>query len=361
MRISRIELLNFRNYKKMLLSDLENLNIIIGDNGVGKTSILEAIYFCSVTKSFKSNNDLVLINKESNSSKVKVILEDVNTKRLEITLSELGKITKINSVRKKKLSDFIFKYNVVLYSPDEIRLIKDSPLVRRNYFNISLSQTNKYYLKLLNNYNKLVKTKNDYLKKCSNINELYLDVIDNQLANFGNKISELRYNYITQLNKYLKKNYKIFNKINDFYIEYKSDFLFKSTEEIVELLKSKREKDILLKSCSIGVHRDDYVFLYANNLAKDFCSQGIQKSLILTLKFSECDLLIQRYDITPVLLLDDLFSELDLENRKKILKKINSNVQVFITTTDVNLLDKKLFTNAKIIEIFRNGEVENGR
>lgn len=361
MKITKIELLNFRNYKKIVFDNLEQLNIIIGDNGVGKTSILEAIYFCSIAKSFKSSNDLVLINNEFSHSKVKISIFDTNTKKLEIDLSELGKVTKINSVKKRKLSDFIFKYNVVLYSPDEIRLIKDSPVVRRNYFNIFLSQTNKYYLKLLNDYNKLIKLKNDYLKKTVNINDLYLDVLDSQLSVLGAQISDLRYKYIQKLNKYLKKNYKIFNKKSSFSIEYKSDFLFKTSDEIVTLLKSRRKKEIVLKNSSTGIHRDDYIFLYDGKVAKDFCSQGIQKSLILTLKFSEIDLLIEEYNIYPILLLDDLFSELDLTNRKKILRKINDKIQVFITTTDVNLIDKKLLTNAKVLKITGNGDVEDGR
>ena len=361
MKITRIELLNFRNYEKIVFDDLAELNIIIGDNGVGKTSILEAIYFCSIAKSFKSNNDLVLINKDHNRAKVKVSIFNNNTKKLEVDLSEFGKITKINSIKKKKLSDFIFKYNVVLYSPDEIRLIKDSPVVRRNYFNISLSQTNKYYLKLLNDYNKLIKNKNDYLKKMININDLYLDVIDNQLALLGSQILDLRCKYVEKLNKYLKKNYKIFNNSSNFFIDYKSDFLYKTTEEIFDLLRKKRKKEVLLKSSSTGIHRDDYIFMYDEHVAKDFCSQGIQKSLILALKFSEVDLLIEEYSIYPILLLDDLFSELDLTNRKKIFKKISPKIQVYITTTDINLIEKKLLKNAKILQIYGNGDVKDGR
>ena len=159
MYVRKLELTNFRNYSKYKVDNLDSLNIIIGENGIGKTSIIESIYVCSLARSFKSNDDYVILKKGESFSKIKIELEiqDDKYKKLEYLLTEKGKKTKINSSLKKKISDFISQYKVILFSPDELRIIKESPNTRRNYLNISLSQINKTFIKLLNNYNLIIK------------------------------------------------------------------------------------------------------------------------------------------------------------------------------------------------------------
>lgn len=200
MNITKIELLNFRNYKKKIFDNFSKLNIIIGKNGVGKTSIIEAIYLGSLAKSFKTNNELSLINDKSDFFRIKINYFDYGPKKnLEIYLDKNGKKTKINSKLQKRLSDFISQYRIILLSPDELKLIKSSPNTRRNYLNIQISQLHKDYLHYLNNYNNLIKNKNDYLKKLmlnGNLDYRYLDIIDEKIVDEGLKIYNYRKEYI---------------------------------------------------------------------------------------------------------------------------------------------------------------------
>lgn len=360
MHIKKLELTNFRNYEKFKLDDIGDLNIIIGENGVGKTSILESIYVCSLARTFKSNDDDVIINKNKLYAKIKIDLEvQEKLKKLEYTLTDKGKKTKINSSLKKKISDFISQYKVILFSPDELRLIKESPNTRRNYLNISLSQINKNYIKLLNNYNTLIKNKNDYLKKLnfnSSLDDTYLEVLDIKISEIGKEICSIRNEYIDKLNKYIKKIFRKFRKDDDLYIKYNSQFLDKSLQEIRNLLKKNRSNEINLGLTKTGVHRDDIEFLHNGNNSKDFSSQGIQKLILLCLKMSELEVLVNDYYEEPVLLLDDLFSELDSVNQNSILNNLNKNIQVFITTTDINNIKPSMVKKSKVIELSREGE-----
>ena len=195
MNITKIELINFRNYKKKKIDNFSNLNIIIGKNGVGKTTIIEAIYLGSLAKSFKTNNEESIINSGSDFYKLKIYYYDNGPKKnLEITYDKSGKKTKINSKLQRRLSDFISQYRIIMLSPDELKLIKASPNTRRNYLNIQISQLHKEYIHYLNDYNNLIKNKNDYLKKLminSTLDTRYLDILDEKIVENGIKI----YNY----------------------------------------------------------------------------------------------------------------------------------------------------------------------
>lgn len=356
MYVRKLELTNFRNYSKYKIDNLESLNIIIGKNGVGKTSILESIYVCSLSRSFKSNDDYVILKNGKEFAKIKVELE-VNKekeKKLEYTLTQKGKKTKINNSLKKKISDFISQYKVILFSPDELRIIKESPNTRRNYLNISLSQINKSYIKLLNNYNIIIKNKNDYLKKMfinSNMDGGYLDVIDLKIAEYGLEICKIRLEYINKLNKYIKRIFRKFKKNDELYIKYNSQFLDKDLKEILNVLKKNRDNEMSLGLTKTGIHRDDIEFIHNGQSAKEFSSQGIQKLILLSLKLSELEVLINDYYEEPILLLDDLFSELDSVNQNNILNNLNKNIQVFITTTDINNVKTSMKRKAKIIDL----------
>lgn len=355
MYVRKLELTNFRNYDKYKIDNLESVNIIIGKNGIGKTSILESIYVCSLARSFKSNDDYVILKNGASFSKVKIDLETGKRNlKLEYTLTLKGKKTKINSSLKRKISDFISQYKVILFSPDELRIIKESPNTRRNYLNISLSQINKSYIKLLNDYNILVKNKNDYLKKVyinSNMDLSYLDILDMKLSEIGFEICNVRKEYVDKLNKYIKRIFKKFKKDDDLFIKYESQFLGKSVDDIRKLLKKNRQNEMMLGLTKSGIHRDDLIFLHNGNNAKDFSSQGIQKLILLSFKIAELEVLINDYYEEPILLLDDLFSELDSDNQNNVLNNLNKDVQVFITTTDINNVKKSIVRKAKIIDL----------
>ena len=355
MYLSKIELTNFRNYEKFKLENLQNINIIIGSNGIGKTSILESIYVCSLARSFKTSSEEFLINKNSNFYKIKILLKnEEKSKSLEYIFTDKGKKTKINNFLKKKLSDFISQYKVIVFSPDELKIIKESPNIRRNYLNVCLSQINKNYVRLLNKYNILLKNKNEYLKK-SYINAYtdfeYLDLLDEKIVEVGKEICTLRCEYIEKINKYIKKIFKKFRKNDDLFIKYDSQFLNKNEKQLLSILKKNRKSEMELGFSKIGIHRDDFEFIHNDISSKEFSSQGLQKLILLSLKMSELEVLINDYYEQPILLLDDLFSELDAENQNNVIKNLNTNIQIFITTTDLNNIKASIVKKAKVIDL----------
>lgn len=355
MHIRKIELTNFRNYDKFKIDNLEDINVIIGANGIGKTSIIESIYVASTARSFKNNDENVMIKSNSDYFKIKVLVDDeIRTKQLEYLLTNNGKKTKINSRLKKKISDYIFQYKVVLFSPDELKIIKESPTVRRNYLNVNLSQINKTYIKLLNTYNVLIKNKNEYLKKLyinGNLDERYLDILDLKIAEIGSQICLIRKEYIDKINKRIKRIFKKFKKDDEVYVDYQSQFLNKSNDEILMNLKKNRIYEETIGFTKTGIHRDDFVFLHNGKNAKEYSSQGLQKLILLSFKMAELEVLIDDYYEEPILLLDDLFSELDIINQNSIINNLNTKIQVFVTTTDINNVKPNLLKKAKIIDL----------
>lgn len=355
MNITRLELLNFRNYKKKNFDNFSNLNIIIGKNGIGKTSIIEAIYLGSLAKSFKTNNELSIIKNNEEYFRIKIHYFDYLPKKtLEVFLDKNGKKTKINSKVQKKLSDFISQYRIIMLSPDELKLIKASPNTRRNYLNIQISQLHKEYLYYLNNYNNLIKNKNEFLKKLmlnSNLDQRYLDILDEKITEEGIKIYNYRKRYIDLINSYINDIFNNYIKGEKIRINYISDYELNDKEKILKELKKNRKKEINIGMTSFGVHRDDYEFMHNDNNSKEYSSQGLQKLIVLAMKLSEVKIFINEYEIYPILLLDDLFSELDEKNRNNIFKSLDKDIQIFITTTDLKNINKSIKEKAKIYDL----------
>ncbi len=355
MKITKLELNNFRNYKKQIFDNFSSLNIIIGKNGIGKTSIIEAIYLGSLAKSFKTNNEHLIIKNDSDYFRIKIYYFDYGPKKnLEVFYDKDGKKTKINSKIQRKLSEFISQYRVIMLSPDELKLIKSSPNTRRNYLNIQISQLHKEYLYFLNNYNVLIKNKNDYLKKLmfnSNLDTRYLDILDEKIVEEGLKIYLYRKKYIDMINDYINDIFKKYQDNNEIKIKYISDYEINDKEKLLEVLRKNRKKEINIGMTSFGVHRDDYEFLQNGNSAKEYSSQGLQKLIVLAMKLSEVQIFVKEYEIYPILLLDDLFSELDEKNRNNIFKSLDKEIQIFITTTDLKNINKRIIERAKIFDL----------
>ena len=355
MNIIKLELNNFRNYKKKIFNNFSNLNLIIGSNGIGKTSIIEAIYMGSLAKSFKTNNDFSIINVDSNYFKIKIQCYDYGIKKdLELFLDKNGKKTKINTKLQKRLSDFISQYRIIILSPDELKLVKSSPNTRRNYLNIQLSQLNKDYIYYLNNYNNLIKNKNDFLKKLmlnGNLDTRYLDILDSKIVDEGLNIYNYRKKYLDSVNKYINDIFKNYKKNNTISVKYVSDFEINDKDKLLNILKKIRKKEINIGMTSFGIHRDDYEFIHNNNNAKEYSSQGLQKLIILSMKLAELNIFKKEYDIKPILLLDDLFSELDEKNRNNIFKSLGNDTQIFITTTDLKNINNSIKAKAKIYDL----------
>lgn len=351
---------NYRNYDELILDFNDNLNIIIGDNAQGKTNLLESIYVLAVTKSFLSINDKNLIMFDSRYSLVKGSLNN-NTSfdELEVLISEAGKIVKINKKEIKKLSDYISKLNVIIFSSDSIRIFKDSPMSRRKYFNIQISQINKIYLSNLSNYNLLLRQRNEFLKiiDIHKKNDMdYLDVLDEKYINLSLNIYDYRKKYIDLVNKYIDNIFYSITGIKELKLVYSSNIDGFDKDLFKDKLRSNLNREIQYKSTFLGPNRDDYFFELGGKDLSLYGSQGQIRSAVLALKLAEVKLFTDVLSDTPILLLDDIFSELDITKRNNIVKYLSNEVQTIVTTTDIENIEEKIRKKANVYKI-KNGKI----
>lgn len=354
MKISNLKLYNFRNYDNLNLEFSNKQNIIIGENGSGKTNIVEAIYVLAITRSFRGSKDLILIQNGKSEMSIEGQVKDKIRHNYKISLSENGKIVKIDNNKIAKLSNYISKINVVLFTPENTNIIKDAPTDRRNMVNIEISQLELGYLHLLNEYNKLLKQRNAFLKLMY-INKLaspdYLWILTEKLIDIGLQISTYRNNFIQDINKYYDKINTEITKKKGLKVSYVSSYKNKTKAELMEKYHSYLDKDIIIGKTNIGIHHDDFIFSLNGKNLKDFGSEGEQKNAIICFKLAEIELYIKDKSIYPILILDDLFSCLDAKKINNILKKLNKNLQIFITTTDLKNINTKILNNCTVFNI----------
>lgn len=354
MKIQQLKLLNFRNYEKMELDFSPNYNIIYGNNGSGKTNLVESIYVLALTKSFRGSVDKVLIMNNKDVCRVEGSVQDKYENKYKIIIKDSGKRVKINNTKIDKLSDYISKISVVLFNPDDLRFIKDSPSVRRKAINLEISQINNVYLKNLNMYNKLLKQRNSYLKTTNinaNSSKEYLDVLTSKLIDYGEKIYLSRRKYIELLNQRIGEIYNSICEIDDLKLEYVSDYRNFDKDKIISKYRENLNRDIILGKTSFGVHHDDVRFKFKGYNIKDYGSEGQQKNAIIAYKLTELEIFYQVRGNYPILILDDLFSELDRFKINNILNLINKDIQTFITTTDIDKINKDILDMSKLFEV----------
>lgn len=339
MQISRLTLKDFRSYEDRIFEFTPQVNVIVGKNARGKTNILEAIFYMVLGKSFRTSHekDVVRWNSENGYIKgeFKKKYRDID---IEMFFSSLRKkAIKIDGIGIKRIGELLGSVNAVFFSPDELRLIKNSPEERRRFMNIILSQTNKSYFYLLGRYEKVLANRNKLLKTSRDINVLKdtIDIWDRALSNLAEKIYKERTKLIEELSPYAEKaqDYLSSGKEN-IKIEYKSSFIGDGyAQKMLKGLEKNLEKDFKLGFTSLGVHRDE-IDIYLNGVeVKSFGSQGQQRTVALSLKLAELEIIKNRVGEEPILLLDDVFSELDIERRKKLLK-FTSKAQTIITCTE---------------------------
>ena len=353
--ILKMTLKKYRNYDNLEISFNNNLNIIIGDNAQGKTNLLESIYVLGVTRSFLSGNDRNLIKFENKASLIKgEIFTNDGKINLEVLINENGKVVKVNSKEIKKLSDYISLLNVIVFNSDSIRIFKDSPNSRRKYFNIEISQINKKYLKLLSDYNTILRQRNEFLKVI-NINKekdmMYLDILNEKYVLLSLEIYNYRKKFIDDINMYLGNSFKYIAGYDNLVIKYASNFSNFDKEIFLKKLNDSLNRDIQYKMTLIGPNRDDFYFLLGDKNLSLYGSQGQIRSAVLALKLSEVKLFSNITGDTPILLLDDMFSELDINKRNNILKYLDRNIQTIITTTDIKNINEKIKEKTNVYEI----------
>ena len=368
MKITKLKLVNFRNYSKLDISFDNNMNIFIGDNAQGKTNVLEAIVILALTKSHRDgvNQNIIMFNKNKCKISGTIRNEDIINK-LNISISPEEKQLNINNTIIKKVADYISYLNIIVFTPDDIEIIKGSPGVRRNLLNIQLSQLSREYLKIYNEYNKLLKTRNEYLKILFNNNiadNNYLDIITDKLIEKAIYIYLKRNEYINLVNLNINRLYNEMGENSTLSVEYTTNVVFDNfdIENIRKKLKYTYKKNYMKELNNgmtiYGPHRDDFYFKYNDKDLKYFGSQGQQKLAVLSLKLSEISIFKDISGTSPILLFDDVFSELDIKKRNKLLKIINENeTQSIITTTDLKNINKKYIDKSAVF-IVKNGVVE---
>ena len=360
MIIRKLNLINFRNYKKIAITLDKKINIFIGDTAQGKTNILESVYFLALTKSYRTT-DFNLINKGYEKAKVKAEIKNNNIfKSLTIELTKEKKNVKVNNNEIKKISEYITNLNVILISPEDINILQGTPAERRNFLNIELSQLSKNYIKKYNEFNKILKIRNNYLKmlyKSSNTDQRYLDSVTENLIEREIDIYQERKNFIDFINNRISNIYENITGIKNFKVVYETnvdleDFSReKIRKNLIQKYQNSLKKEIENGMTIYGPHRDDLHFLIDNDDIKIYGSQGQQKISIIALKLSEIEIFKELTDTYPILLLDDVFSELDIKNRNKLINYINKNLQVIITANDTRGINRKFLEEAKIFKV----------
>lgn len=374
MKIKSLKLLYFRNYLSTNIDAHPSLNVLVGNNANGKTNIIESIFCLALGKSYRTKSDSECIMFGETATAMSCIVNK-NDKDLDIMLgiNNKGKSAKIAGIKKTKLTDFVGELNVVLFSPEDLQIVKGSPALRREFMNREFYQFSRIYHKYYLMYQHLLKQRNSYLKDMrknpkDEMSLAYLETLTSQLAKVALYITKERVSFVQDISKLTYKNMlNISNGQETLKIKYKSSVLdalniseindeFFTEENLTKVMMKKSFDDIMRGSTKIGPQHDDLEF-YINDLdAKMYASQGQQRSIVLSLKLAEINYLKEKTGTYPVLLLDDVLSELDKNRQLKLLDAINENVQTFITTPSISDIKEDLLRKAKVFKI-ENGNI----
>jgi len=352
MFIESIALNNFRNYDDAHIDFSNGINILYGDNAQGKTNVLEAIYMLATTKSHRGSHDKEIINFNCDESHIKAEKKKNDLKhRIDMHLRKnKNKGVAIDMIPIRKSAELFGMVNIIFFSPEDLTIIKDSPSVRRRFIDMELCQLNRIYYSNLNNYNKILNQRNNLLKQISfDKNQIdMLEIWDLQLADYGIKIIKERNNFINMLNEII---YEIHKKLTsgkeDLKIVYEKNI---NEEDFLNQLTNKRDIDLRYQSSQIGPHRDDILFVINDMDVKKYGSQGQQRTVALSLKLAEIKLVKKIINDNPILLLDDVMSELDTTRRNALLSSIN-DIQTIITCTGYDDFIKERLSIDKIYKV----------
>lgn len=359
MIIKSLELMNFRNYDFLDLKFSEGTNILYGDNAQGKTNVLEAIYLSATTKSHKGSKDKDIVNFDKEEAHIRTYLEkDSMEIRVDMHLRKnKTKGIAIDGQKIKKAAELLGLLNVVFFSPEDLSIIKNGPAERRRFVDMELCQLDQFYLYNLNHYNKIVNQRNKLLKDMyfnPSLRET-LNIWDSQLVSFGSKIIERRKLFVEQLNDII---YDIHNKLSggkeELKVKYEPDVEIADYEQNLLMCQ---DKDVKLKQTTVGPHRDDFCFMVKDVDIRKFGSQGQQRTAALSLKLSEIELVKKIANENPVLLLDDVLSELDSHRQNYLLSTIG-DIQTIITCTGLDEFVNNRFEIDKVFQI-ENGKIIN--
>lgn len=336
MKINKLKLVNFRNYKETEIEFSKGVNIIVGDNGVGKTNLVEAIDFLTIGKSFKTNDELEMIRFEKEFAKVELDFFRKEKKNIKCVISNAGKRFLYNDIELKKLTELNGKLVDVLFVPEDVSFFKDNPSNRRRFLDLNISFLNKEYLKDLSLYKKLLKERNTLLKE-ENVDRNYISVIDQQMIEVQYRIITHRKEMVRKLNLLINDKFQNLDQGNNYvsliyetvYSNLQDYGRFK--ERLLEIYEEEFETDLRRKSTSRGIHHDNLIMLLNGREIGVYGSQGQNRLGALSLKLSILEILKRELNEEPIVILDDVLSELDVKHQQKLIEELTKIEQVFIT------------------------------
>lgn len=352
MIIESIRLKNFRNYDSLEAEFSKNINIFYGDNAQGKTNILESIFLSATTKSHRGSKEREMIRLGEDEAHIRLYMNKKNVgHKIDMHLKKNNpKGAAIDGLKIKRSSDLYGLLHVISFSPEDLQLVKNGPSERRRFMDMELCQLDRMYISSLMSYNKALFQRNNLLKQLSVNRELFptLEIWNEQLVRYGKEIIESRKKFIEELNSIsMAKHLRLSSGKENLRLEYKPDV---DPESFGKKLEENTERDIMLKQTNSGPHRDDIVFFINDNNVRNYGSQGQVRSVALSLKLSEIELVKNRINDTPVLLLDDVLSELD-RSRQLSLFDETEGVQTFITCTGLEEFIEKQKEDKRIFHV----------
>lgn len=368
MKLTNLQLQNFRNYESVQLEFTDGVHVFIGENAQGKTNLMESIYALAMTKSHRTTNDKELIGWNKEFATIKGTVEKTATKtNLELQFSKKGKIAKVNYLEQKRLSSYLGNLNVILFAPENLTLVKGSPQNRRKFVDMELGQMSSLYLYDLVEYNRVLKQRNTYLKQLAikkKQPDEYLEVLSEMLSKLASKIVFHRLDFMKQLealaipiHDQLSLGREKFSVSYQATIPLEDGLTPSQMKEIyMNQFKKNQTREADQATTLIGPHRDDLIFYLNEVPVQTYGSQGQQRSTVLSLKLAEIELMKLSTGEYPLLLLDDVLSELDDDRQTHLIKAIENKVQTFITTTSLDGI-KQQFINEPVVIPIEKGTI----
>lgn len=363
MHIEQLNLRNYRNYEQLDIRFDNKINVIIGENAQGKTNLMEAIYVLAFTKSHRTSREKELIRWDADFAKIEgQIAKQTQSFPLEIVISPKGKKAKLNRIEQKRLSDYIGAFNVVMFAPEDLTLVKGAPHIRRRFIDMELGQIQPRYIYHLTQYMKILKQRNHLLRQMQRgqaNDPVMLDILTEQLSAHAADLLKRRYLFLDLLKKWAAPIHRgISRELETLDIRYNATLDVSEDEnkekmEIIYLDKFKeiREKEVDRGTTLIGPHRDDLSFLVNGKDVQVYGSQGQQRTTALSVKLAEIELIYNEIGEYPVLLLDDVLSELDDYRQSHLLNTIQGKVQTFVSTTSVDGIHHDTLQQAELFRV----------
>ena len=368
MYLEKLELKHFRNYEDVNVAFSPQVNVLIGKNAQGKTNLLESIYVLAMARSHRTSNDREMVTFKKDAALIRgEVHQRLGNTKLELLISRKGKKAKVNYLEKARLSQYIGQLNVILFAPEDLALVKGAPSVRRRFIDMEFGQIDALYLHALTEYRAVLRQRNKYLKELQTkkaTDKVYLEILSEQLSESGSQIIFKRLEFLQELEKYADKLHNQITQGKEHLQfqyestlkEYQGKSVLELKQSLIEQYKTMMDKEIFQGTTLLGPHRDDVRFMLNDKNVQVYGSQGQQRTAALSVKLAEIDLMKEKTNEYPILLLDDVLSELDGARQTHLLKTIQNKVQTFLTTPGLSDVAQQLNNKPKIFRI-DNGKI----